>query len=289
MSGTYYIGAPGTGPGGSNPDFPSLKAAVDALKANGVAGNCTFYITSDLTEIDNSFLGVNTSGYTITFKPYYDVPTTIKFTKSSDNASSSGGLIIGLSSDSWTPHVKTDNIVIDGFPDGGTTRRLTIQSRSADGAHINTAPIVIVGDCDNITIKNARIIYQPSSNTTTIGTIWIRLSTRVTPEAIPDNITIDNCEIIATGGATLAGVCLTFTTYASGPAPTGKSENFVVKNSIITGQTRGIFLNHVGSSEYYNNEIYVNQTVTGYLSSGIHVFVSAAGKTLKYTTINFYN
>ncbi len=278
ISGDYYIGAPGTRPGGGDPDFSSLRAAVDFINASVVGGNCTFYFTSNLTETQNSFMGVNTNGYTLTFRPYYDNDITISFTKSSDNTSSSGGWIIGLNSDSWTPHVKTDNIVIDGYAPGGTTRRLTIQARNSDGAHNNTAPIVIIGDCDNITIKNAKIIYQPSANTLTIGAIWVRLSTRVSPEAIPDNITVENCEIVATGGATLAGFCLT---YTGTPAPTGKVENVIVRNNVITAQHRGIFLNHVGNSEYYNNEIYIRQTGTGYLSSGIHAFVSDAGKNIK--------
>lgn len=68
MSGTYKVGV--TDPVS---DFTTLKAAVDALKLNGVAGNIILEITSDLTEAANIGFGLNTAGFSITIRPDADV------------------------------------------------------------------------------------------------------------------------------------------------------------------------------------------------------------------------
>jgi hypothetical protein len=113
LSGAYYI------PQGSySRGYDKLSTAVKNLNENGVGGNVTFYITGDITESENIFLGVNMGSYTLTIKPDADADRTITFTKTTDNASSSGGFIIGLRSDDWA-RIKTDNIIIDGYPDGG--------------------------------------------------------------------------------------------------------------------------------------------------------------------------
>ncbi len=54
-----------------------------------------------MTESATSHLGVNTGGYSITFKPSADVDRAITFTKTTDNTASSGAWIIGLSADNW--------------------------------------------------------------------------------------------------------------------------------------------------------------------------------------------
>ncbi|CUS86650.1 T9SS type A sorting domain-containing protein [Candidatus Kryptobacter tengchongensis] len=278
ISGNYYIGSAGTGPGNSNPDFSSLRSAVDFINSSTIAGNCTFYFTSDLTESENSFLGVNTNGYTLTFRPYYDQPTTIKFTKSTDNASSSGGWIIGLSSDNWNAYVPSHNIVIEGTAPGGSEKRLTIQARVSDGAHDNTNPIVMLGDCDNSVIRNCKIIYQTQNPTLhKANAILVQLYTGVSPHGVPDNVTIENCDITATGWSA-RGIYLYYTGSGS---PENMAENFVVRNCKITAEQAGIELRYAGNSECYGNEIYIDQTETESISYGIYAGGRDPGKRIK--------
>ena len=117
FSGNYNIGAGET--------YTTLKAACDALNAGTITGNCTFYITSNLTEAVNVGLGVNTNGYSITFKPSADADRTITFQQTTDNTGPSGGFVIGASDvNAWASLVTTDNVIIDGYATGGETRRL---------------------------------------------------------------------------------------------------------------------------------------------------------------------
>jgi hypothetical protein len=266
MSGTYYIGAPGTRPGGGDPDFTSLKAACDALMSQGVGGNITFYITSDLTETQAVHLGVNTGGYTITFKPSADEDRTITFTKTSDNTASSGGWVIGLSSDNWSARVTTENIIIDGYADGGSTRRLTLQTAST--AHPNHTPIHIIGDVNNVVIKNCILKVNQTGGTSSFGAVSMRSGRWGGVDYIPDNIVVDNC-IINTSTPAGAGIFVTFTTAGGGSTPTGRPTGLEFKNNIITVKHRAISLNYSGTTRIYNNEIYVNQPNSGYASFGI--------------------
>ena len=87
FSGDYYIGVGQT--------YATLKAACDDINAGTVTGNVTFYIASDLTEAANVGLGVNTAGFSITFKPDVDADRTITFTNTTDNAGPSGHFVIG--------------------------------------------------------------------------------------------------------------------------------------------------------------------------------------------------
>ena len=84
MSGTYYIGDPGTKPGGGDPEFTTLFAACSTLTANGINGPVIMYFTQSKTYIEPTdvYLGVNgtSSTNTITFKPYYGVVCTLSFT-----------------------------------------------------------------------------------------------------------------------------------------------------------------------------------------------------------------
>lgn len=266
MSGTYYIGNPGTGPGGSNPDYASLNAACAAVSSAGVSGNITFYITSDLTETLNSNLGVNTAGYSITFKPYDDADKTITFTKTTDNAASSGGLVIGLSADNWANLVTTDNIIIDGYATGGSTRRLTLVTAST--AHTAHTPIHIVGDVNNVTIKNCNLTVSQTTGTSTFGAVSMRSGKWGGVNYIPDNIIIDNC-IINTSTPSGAGIFFSFTTSGGGATPDGRPLGLEFKNNTITVKHRAVSLNYAGTSSIHHNQISVNQPATGYASFGI--------------------
>ena len=94
LSGTYYIGDPGTKPGGGDPEYASLKAACDDINSKGLSNNVSFYITSNLTENTNVTLGIN-SEYEILFKPAPTVTPTVTYTQSADNSGTSGAFVIG--------------------------------------------------------------------------------------------------------------------------------------------------------------------------------------------------
>ncbi len=264
MSGTYYIGNLGTGPGGSDPDYQTLKAACDFVMTAGVGGNITFLITSDLTEPQAVHLGVNTSGYSITFRPATDADITITFTKTSDNTASSGGLVVGLSADNWANLVTTDNIIIDGYASGGSTRRLTLQTASpAFSAH---TPIHIVGDANNITIKNCILKVNQTSGNSAFGAVSMRIRVvSASDNRVPDNIVVDNCNL-TTNTPSGAGI---FYSYTGTSVPTVSPIGLEFKNNSISVKHRAISLNYSGTSNIYNNTISVNQLSSGFASFGI--------------------
>ncbi len=280
LSGDYYVGLPGTGPGGSNPQFASLKAACDTLNTGVVGGNCTFYITSNLTEASNVSLGFNPAPYTVTFKPYTGTNDTITFTQPADNVGVSGGWVFGtptLSVTSATNYglVTTNNITIDGSNTvGGTTRNLVIQT--AAGISGSTNPIRIIGDVNNCTIKNVAVLANQSVS------YAVSITNRFfTPNSwTPDSITVDNCDItntISASGQTLA--------ISNSGTPTTFPTGMVFKNNDILARTRGIFLNYAGNTDVYNNRININQTSTGLMSYGIWGYT--IGDTSNVT--NIYN
>jgi len=126
MTGIYKIGASEV-----SPNFTSLKAAIDNLNTVGMTNNVVFEITSDLLETASSRIGVNTGTYSVTIRPDADVDRKIKFNMATDNAKASGLIIIGMTADSWDNMTSPQNIIIDGYAVGGSTRRLTLATTDA--------------------------------------------------------------------------------------------------------------------------------------------------------------
>jgi hypothetical protein len=257
LSGDYYI------PQGSySRGYDKLSTAVKNLNENGVGGNVTFYITGDITEPNHIGLGVNTGSYTITIKPDADANRTITFTNSSDpTGGPSGAFVIGVSDvSSWNNLVETNNIIIDGYADGGSTRRLKFETSTS--ANRLSSPIRIVGNSNNIQIKNLIIEHKGTAGSGT-GVYAIALTVRqgVNP---PDNVVIENCEITSTAVPASQGIAIT-----NSNTPTEFPTGIIFRNNKITAKTRGIFLNYAGNTDIYGNEIYVNQDNSGFLSFGI--------------------
>ncbi len=266
LTGTYYVGAAGTAPGGTNPHFSSLSAATKLLDSVGVSGNITFYFTSSLTETVNSTIGLDPSPYTVTFKPYTGTVDTIKFTQTSDNVGASGGLVFGpptLTVTSGTNYglVHTANIVVDGSNSvGGSTRDLIFTTASNISA--NTVPLRLLGDVNNVTIKNCKVI--PMHSVSYAVALVNRNGGTTYGNWTPDSITISNCEVVNTVSATGQGIAIT-----NSGTPTTYPTAIVFGNNKITAKTRGIFLNYAGNTDVFNNEVNVIQTITGYMSYGI--------------------
>jgi len=280
LSGVYYVGAPGTGPGGTNPHFNSFKAACDTLNHGTIINNCTFVITSNLVEPAHVGLGYNSNGYTVRFTPMEGTVDTIFFTQTTDNPGVSGAFVIGspdLTVTSTTNYglVTTENLIIDGNNVVDTEARNLVFVTNT-GIHANSYPIRLMGDVNNVVIKNIKITTLQSTS------YGLALSVRNfnSTNFVPDNVTIENCEITNNFGTTAQGLAI-----SNSGTPTAFPTGIVFKNNVINAKTRGIFLNYAGNTDVFGNEISVNQNNTGFMSYGIWGYT--IGDTSNIT--NIYN
>ncbi|MDP3860488.1 MAG: hypothetical protein Q8Q63_02770, partial [Phaeovulum sp.] len=275
FSGDYNIGTGET--------YTTLKSFCDAVNAGTVTGNITAYITSDLTEAANVGLGVNTAGFSITFKPSADENRTITFTQLADNTSPTGHFVIGYLgtglSLAWSDAntIATSNVTIDGYATGGTTRRLTFTNTNA--SHTNARVIVVVGGCENTVIKNS-IINNLTTHTGSpfcVGAV-VRKGTAI--EVGPIGLTIDNNLLTATGNNVAMGARIT----NSGTLTTVRLTGLIFKNNIVTARRRLFEINYTTGGEIYNNEFYTIQTgLPGTISYGLWTATGVTG------TVNIYN
>ena len=272
LAGDYYIGAPGTGPGGSNPQFATLRESFEVLNDATFTANCNFYITSDITETYTPSVGlglaINPDPFTVTFKPYTGVQPVITLNYPTDlNSGPSGALVIGIPSKgnvSWDSLRTTKNIVIDGSNTvGGTTRDLTIQSSLT--AQRNAFPLTIVGDVSNMVIKNANIYYKAQGVSTSgnlfVSAVQLRSRNYLGINWVPTNILFENNHI----SANFDGVVQSaqgYGCYQSGtPLPLEYPKNITLKNNLIEGKRRAISLYRAGSHDIFGNEIVLNQNI----------------------------
>ena len=227
MSGTYKVGIAEV-----SPNFTSLSAAVTALNTNGVAGDVVLEITSDLTESGGIRLLVATMGSsTITIKPAATLTPTITFTACVTTAGATAYSGFGLDN--------TSNVIIDGSNTlNGVTKDLTFKMNDVTNGR---TLIQLFGNCDNISIKNLNVIYQAPMNTTS-STRGIYLNGQSTGAC--DNFLVENCTI---GDATNTPYyAVSITGY--GTAPKVYSTNNIVKNNILFGRIRPLYLYFVGST-----------------------------------------
>jgi len=163
LSGTFYIGAAGTAPGGANPGYTSLFDAVDALNTQGISGNVTMFITSDLTETRDSRLGVNTNGFVLNFRPLEGTRPVITFTNTEGTEDARAHFVIGTRTGTIASLTPSDNVWIDGSAaPRGTSRDLTF--RGAEGTNIK--PVIrVVGNSHNFRLLNSNVEMRSSGNT----------------------------------------------------------------------------------------------------------------------------
>ena len=285
LSGTYYIGATiGSAPGGTDPDYETLGEVFTALNAAGVSGACTFYfLDASYTEPNNLALACSgTSAInTILFKPYTGVTTTITFTQLADNAGPSGRIVLGSNTTASYTLSTMDYVTFDGSNTiGGTTRDLTITE--TNNTPTFTYGIRIVGDVNNTVIKNLKVTLAETGTGSTYA-ILVTPRNQSATDYIPDNITIENCEIMAVGGNACQGLSIGASGTLLGPNyPSG----IKFYNNKITARTRGIFLSTgTGNTEIKGNEIYIAQIGGGTLSEGIYAYSVANAS----RTINIFN
>jgi hypothetical protein len=267
MSGIYTIGTTGT------ENYASLKAATDALNTSGMSGNVVFEITTDLLETASSYIGVNTGSYSIIIRPNADADRKIEFNKAADNAKASGLIIIGMSADSWDNlSTNTQNVIIDGFAVGGTTRRLTLATTTA--ANIYHGPIQIVGNSKYIIVKNCILTQQnlTSGNTTYAIRIRVEKNTASTVFA-PSDITIENNVITAVANTAQMGIGLTFATGLT----TNTLKNVIIQNNEILARTRCISMSNNENIVISGNKFSTEQTSSGMLSCWIQGISNGVG------------
>ncbi|QOJ27833.1 MAG: T9SS type A sorting domain-containing protein [Ignavibacteriales bacterium] len=272
LQGIYYVGAAGSGPGGSDPHFPSFRAALDTISSNPIAGDCIFYITSNITEpySDNRGIGlaVDPGPYTITFKPYTGVQPVITFNYPTDlNSGPSGAFVIGIpgrGNISWDSMRTTRNIIIDGSNTaGGTTRDLTLQS--ATNSQRNAIPLVIVGDVSDVIIKNTNIHYKTQTVSTVgnlfAGAVMVRHRNYLGADRVPHDILFENNHISANFDGVAQNV-QAYGVYQTGtPLPVTYPYNITLKNNLIEGKRRAIALYRAGSHDIIGNNIVLNQNI----------------------------
>jgi len=268
---------------GAGDDYASLALAAADFNtyAGGCTGNYTFYITSALTEPANVAFANATNGYTVTFRPQ-GAPRTIYFSQTADNTGASGHWLVGVTTTAAYTLVKTDNFVIDGsLTEGGTTRDLTI-THSASASYPNCRMIRIVGDCDNVQIKNCSVIALTTTANTSYAIEFCSRNQDST-NYIPDNGLVANCYVQNKDGNACQGIASSNSgTIATPAAQTG----MVFRNNNVLARTRGIFLNQNAGTDVYGNTIKVRQTGNGNNSFGIY-HLSSGG--VNGFTINIYN
>jgi hypothetical protein len=277
FSGNYYI------PQGTNAKgFDLLSTAVNNINATGVGGDVVFYITDNITEPTNVGLGVNTNGHSITIRPDQDADRTITFTKLSDNTSPTGHFVIGYLgtglTSAWSDAntIATSNVTIDGYAEGGSTKRLKFtNANTTHGSRV----IVVVGACENTTIKNC-IVENTTTNTSSPVAIVAVVRKGTAIDVAPKNLVLDNNTI--TCNISTAGMGIRITHSASSGTPTSKLTGLVCKNNVINAQRRILEMNYTTGGEIYSNTINLNQPTTALLGYGIWTSTGCSG------TFNIY-
>jgi hypothetical protein len=258
LPGTYYIPKSGTQPGWS-----SLYEAFGDINMLGITGDVTLLITSDITEPKNVGL-INDTDHSITIRPDADEDRTITFSQSTDNAGSSGAFLIGVGSGiTWGEMAPAKNITIDGYADGGNTRRLKIVA----AGYTAQTPVVILNDASNITLKNSVITTTKSIT----YAVCLRSSSNG-GSCMPNHIVVENNEITNTISGSAQGIAAYFD---GNPSP---ATGVVIRSNVITATTRGLFLSRLNGVEITDNEFHILQTKQGgTLSEGIYAHSDNSG------------
>ena len=270
MSGTYRVGTTEV-----SPNFTSLRDAIIALNSSDVIGNVLFEISSNITEPFNIAMGVNTNTYTVTIKPAASVNPTISFTDGISTTDIDGHFIIGSPSGLNANLTATNNIIIDGSNTvNGTTKDMTIIGPVTANAR---SVIRIYGNNDNITIKNCIITNRSTSGSTTAPinvTNYFNVS-----NFSPDNLTIQNNTLNSVDGNGSTGLNIA----NSGSATVGIT-GLVIRDNIVFGRQRGIFVSYTNDGNIFGNTISeISQTDQSSAGISFQSTFTTVG------TFNFYN
>ncbi|GEM_PF-2568281 len=252
LSGTYTIGTDENAPD-TERNFTSLKAAADELNSEGVEDDVHFYITGDLVESENVFIGVDTNGHTVRFKPYEDTTPIVMFTSTSSNEDINGALVIGASEDSWDALTPTANIIFDGSnTEDGNTRDLTLET--SPDAH-GTNYFRVVGPVDNTQFKNLKVNI---GNESFEAFLLSSVGDDENGSMVPTNILFENSEISNDSRSSARAISLrdVFDEVTERPRVT-------IRNNEILGRRYGVWVREAGGDiNIYGNNISVNEQNT---------------------------
>ncbi len=245
---------------GVQADYTSLFAATADINQLGISADVTLLICDNLTEQVNPVL-TNGTEHSITIRPDADADRKISFTAVKDNYGPSGAFIIGgvreringVDTIAWNTRL-TNNIIINGYAEGGTTRRLTFDTPQGFGA--NAGPIVFYGDVHNSKIINCIVNNSRNGGTTgiTLRTADMSKFPEGTPDKRPENILIEN-NIIA---PRVNGQGIVIRGTEASVKGTGAPIGTIIRNNRIIAENRGVFLNGINGLLFENNELIMN-------------------------------
>lgn len=268
LSGTFSVGEGET--------YTTLKAAFDDAMAQGVNGDVTFLITSDLTEAENVFLGINPDPYTITVKPAEGTTPVVEFTQTVGNDNINGALVIGATGDSWDDLVHTENIIFDGSNAvDGSSRDLTLRTH-ADVA--TNHGFRIVGSTDNVQLKNSVITLQ---NSAFDGLLVTSVGDAENGSQVSKNVLIENNAITNDTRSSARAIIL----RDAFDEITDDFPTITVSNNDILGRRYGVWVRESGgNADIFGNAISVNEQ-NGLSAVGILVDENVSSE----NTVNIYN
>lgn len=267
LSGTYQVGAGQT--------YTTLKAAIDDINTKGIAGDVLLEITSDLTEAADIALGVNTGANKITIKPQAGVNPKITFS-SIVTTSIDGHFVIGSPTANSTNLIATNNVIFDGSNTvNGTTKDLTLIGATTS---VQKSIIRIFGNNDYIVIKNCVITNNSTSGAST-APINVTNYNASSTNYLPDNLLIENNTLNSVSGNGSTAIHIS----NSGTPNVGNS-GLIIRNNIIFGRQRGMFISYTNSGDIYGNTISeISQTDQGSAAITLQTNFGTAG------TFNIYN
>ncbi len=259
LSGTKTVGTGG--------DYTTIAAAIAALNANGVSGPVVFSLTdaayaeTGATLLIKAVTNAPTAANTVTFKPAAGKSPVVTI---SGCSSASGANQYSGFTDSCTSY-----ITIDGSNTAsGATRDLTFQiSDVAAGRNV----VNIYGNCDNISIKNTKLLYQAIYPNVNAGDPTSAINVIGTAAGATDNFTIENCQIADTVVMPTYGVSIQG--YITAPQIYGTS--VTVKNNAVTSRWRGIYAYYLGAAgkfiEISGNKVTSPSIATSFSVYGIQL------------------
>ena len=213
---------------------------------------------------------------TLTIRPDADVNRTITFTQAIANSGPYGHFVIGVATANLNSTltdamvIAQNNVTIDGFAMGGSTRRLNLTTSAA--ALAGSCILNILGGSSGATIKNCILNNQSS---TAAKCIYINQFKGTTADVSPANTIISNNIIIANDQTITATGGYGIQCSRSGSATT-KITGLQILNNLITASGTGIAISYCNGATITGNEIKIekaNSTSGGY---GINL-VSSTG------------
>ena len=215
-------------------DYPTVKAAIDAINAGTHQGDITVSIVSNTTETATSVLNAGTGAAPAAYTSVLIRPVNDGVTVAGPSVQGRG--LIELNG--------ADNVTIDGDNpnSGGTNRNLTIQNTAANTVTftsvIRIALAAAVTTADGNTFKNLNILGSATGRN--IGTANTTTGT--------ENNGFGILSGLGATGATTAPAAITSVTTG---APSGTTATtLVVNNNSVMTVARGISINGAAATVY---------------------------------------